>query len=115
MARDRYGRTINYLRISLTDHCNLRCLYCMPDEVRFKPNEELLQDDEILRLVRIFTSLGFEKFRLTGGEPTVRSGVVDLVRNIAQTPGVRSLSMTTNGVLFSLSCETIGRGRPQAG
>ncbi len=101
MARDRYGRTINYLRISLTDHCNLRCLYCMPDEVRFKPNEELLQDDEILRLVRIFSSLGFEKFRLTGGEPTVRSGVVDLVRNIAQTPGVRSLSMTTNGVLFS--------------
>lgn len=101
MAIDRYGRRIHYLRISLTDHCNLRCVYCMPDEISFKPNAELMQDDEILRLVHLFSGLGFDKFRLTGGEPTVRAGVVELVREIAATPGVRSLSMTTNGILFS--------------
>lgn len=101
MALDRYGRRIHYLRVSLTDHCNLRCIYCMPDEITFKPIAELMQDDEVLRLVRIFANLGFDKFRLTGGEPTMRAGIVDLVRSIAGTPGVRSLSMTTNGVLFA--------------
>lgn len=100
MALDRFGRRINYLRISLTDHCNLRCIYCMPEDMTFRPNEALLQDEEILQFVRLFTSLGFDKFRLTGGEPTLRAGVVDLVRAIARTPGVRSLSMTSNGVLF---------------
>jgi cyclic pyranopterin phosphate synthase len=100
MAIDRFGRPITYLRISLTDHCNLRCIYCMPEEITFRPNAELLQDGEILELVGLFTSLGFDKFRLTGGEPTLRVGIVDLVREIARTPGVRSLSMTSNGVLF---------------
>jgi GTP 3',8-cyclase len=100
MALDRYGRRIHYLRISLTDHCNLRCLYCMPDDISFRPNAELMQDDEILRLVHLFAGLGFDKFRLTGGEPTVRANIVDLVYGIAHTPGVRSLSMTTNGVIF---------------
>ena len=100
MALDRYGRRIHYLRISLTDHCNLRCLYCMPDDISFRPNAELMQDDEILHLVRLFAGLGFDKFRLTGGEPTVRANIVDLVHGIAHTPGVRSLSMTSNGVLF---------------
>lgn len=101
MALDRYGRRIHYLRISLTDHCNLRCIYCMPADMSFRPNAELMQDEEILLLVRLFASLGFDKFRLTGGEPTVRANVVSLVHEIAHTPGVRSLSMTTNGVLFS--------------
>ena len=101
MAIDRFGRQIHYLRISLTDHCNLRCIYCMPEEMTFRPNAELLQDAEIIYLVRIFANLGFDKFRLTGGEPTVRAGIVDLVRKITETPGVRSLSMTSNGVLFS--------------
>jgi cyclic pyranopterin phosphate synthase len=100
MALDRFGRKIHYLRISLTDHCNLRCVYCMPEDMTFRPNSELMQDDEILRLVRLFANLGFDKFRLTGGEPTVRAHVVDLVREIASTPGVRSLSMTTNGILL---------------
>lgn len=90
MAFDRYGRRINYLRISLTDHCNLRCVYCMPEDIRFQPNAELMQDAEILRLVRLFVGLGFVKFRLTGGEPTVRAGVVELVRAMASVPGVRS-------------------------
>ena len=101
MAIDRYGRRLNYLRISLTDHCNLRCLYCMPDEMVFQPSEELMQDDEILTLVRLFTGIGFDKIRLTGGEPTIRANVTQLVQQIAATPGVNTLTMTTNGVLLS--------------
>lgn len=101
MALDRFGRTIKYLRISLTDHCNLRCVYCMPEDMTFRPNAELMQDDEILLFVRLFAGLGFDKIRLTGGEPTVRANVVDLVRGISATPGIRSISMTTNGILLS--------------
>ena len=101
MAIDRFGRNIHYLRISLTDHCNLRCVYCMPEDMTFRPNAELLQDDEVLQLVRLFAQLGFDKYRLTGGEPTVRANLVDLVGEISQVPGVRSLSMTTNGVLLA--------------
>ena len=100
MPDDRFGRNIHYLRISLTDHCNLRCLYCMPEDQTFLPNAELMQDDEIIQLLQLFTSLGFDKIRLTGGEPTVRAHIVDLVREMAATPGVKSLSMTTNGVLL---------------
>ncbi len=100
MARDRFDRDIHYLRISLTDHCNLRCVYCMPEDMTFRPSSEMLQDDELLLLARLFADLGFDKFRLTGGEPTVRAGVVEIVRSMAAIPGVRSLSMTTNGVLL---------------
>jgi cyclic pyranopterin phosphate synthase len=100
MALDRYGRKIRYLRISLTDHCNLRCLYCMPEEMVFRPSAELMQDEEILTLVRLFVSLGFDKIRLTGGEPTIRAEVVNLVQQIAGTTGVNTLTMTTNGVLL---------------
>jgi len=100
MAYDRFGRNIHYLRISLTDHCNLRCVYCMPEDMTFRPNAEMLQDEEILLLVRLFADLGFDKLRLTGGEPTVRNHIVELVREIAAVPGIKSLSMTTNGVLL---------------
>ncbi len=100
MAVDQFGRQIHYLRISLTDHCNLRCLYCMPEDQTFRPNPELMQDDEIALLTRLFANLGFDKIRLTGGEPTVRAHIVDIVRSIASTPGIRSVSMTTNGVLL---------------
>jgi len=100
MALDRFGRHIHYLRISLTDHCNLRCLYCMPEDMTFRPNAALMQDDEVLRLTSLFAGLGFDKIRLTGGEPTVRANVVELVRGISHTPGVRTVSMTTNGVLL---------------
>jgi cyclic pyranopterin phosphate synthase len=101
MAIDRFGRNIHYLRISLTDHCNLRCIYCMPEEQVFHPNAELMQDDEIFLLTKLFASLGFDKIRLTGGEPTVRANIVDIVRGIAHTEGIRSVSLTTNGVLLS--------------
>src|SRR5512141_2797521 len=100
MAIDQFGRNIHYLRISLTDHCNLRCVYCMPEDQTFRPNPALMQDAEIAMLTRLFATLGFDKFRLTGGEPTVRAHIVDIVRGIASTPGVRSLSMTTNGLLL---------------
>lgn len=109
MALDQYGRRIHYLRISLTDHCNLRCVYCMPDDIVFQPTTELMQDQEIVRLVRLFAGLGFDKFRLTGGEPTVRTRIVDLVGQIAATPGVRSLSMTSNGVLFARLAADLAR------
>src|SRR5512133_197760 len=101
MALDRFGRHIHYLRISLTDHCNLRCMYCMPEDITFRPSADMMSDEEILFFVRLFAGMGFDKFRLTGGEPTVRAGIVQLVRQIARTPGVRNLSMTSNGVLFS--------------
>jgi cyclic pyranopterin phosphate synthase len=100
MALDRFGRKIHYLRISLTDHCNLRCIYCMSEDQVFRPSADLLQDDEILKLARLFARLGFDKIRLTGGEPTVRANIVELVRGISSIPGIHSLSMTTNGVLL---------------
>jgi cyclic pyranopterin phosphate synthase len=100
MAIDQFGRHIHYLRISLTDHCNLRCIYCMPEDQTFRPNPELMQDHEIGLLTRLFASLGFDKIRLTGGEPTVRAHIVEIVRSIASTEGIRSVSMTTNGVLL---------------
>jgi GTP 3',8-cyclase len=100
MALDRFGRKIHYLRISLTDHCNLRCIYCMPEDQTFRPNAELMQDDEIFLFARLFAELGFDKIRLTGGEPTVRANIVEIVRGIASTPGIRNVSMTTNGLLL---------------
>jgi cyclic pyranopterin phosphate synthase len=100
MAIDRFGRNIHYLRISLTDHCNLRCIYCMPEDMTFRPNADLMQDGEILFLTQLFASLGFDKIRLTGGEPSVRANIVELVRGISATPGIRSVSMTTNGLML---------------
>ena len=101
MSLDRFGRKIHYLRISLTDHCNLRCVYCMPEEMTFRPPAEMMQDEELLLLVRLFANLGFDKIRLTGGEPTIRAHIVEIVRGIASTPGIQSVSLTTNGVLLS--------------
>ena len=99
--QDTYGRTIEYLRISLTDRCNFRCIYCMPEEgVDPIPHESILRIEEMARAVRIAADLGIRSIRLTGGEPLVRKGVVDLVREIADTPGIDNVSMTTNGVLL---------------
>jgi len=95
---DGHGRTIDYLRISITERCNLRCVYCMPLETpSFPPRDCLLTAEEIETLCRAATALGFRKFRLTGGEPTLRHDVVDIVRRIAAIPGVEDLAMTTNG------------------
>ena len=95
---DTFGRRLHYLRVSLTDACNLRCVYCMPEDITFRPAATLLQDDEILTLVRVAASLGVDKVRLTGGEPTIRRGVVELVRAISAIPGIQRIAMTTNGI-----------------
>ncbi len=100
MPLDQYQRDIDYLRISLTDACNLRCVYCMPEHMTFRPRHELLSDDELRRLITLFGTLGFRKIRFTGGEPTLRPGLVDLVRHAAATPGITKIGLTTNGVLL---------------
>ncbi len=101
MPLDRFGRNIQYLRVSLTDKCNLRCVYCMPEDIVFRPSAELMQDDELIMLLRLFADLGFSKYRLTGGEPTIRANIVDIVRELRQMEGVKQIAMTTNGVLLS--------------
>lgn len=101
MPLDRFGRNIQYLRVSLTDKCNLRCVYCMPEDIVFRPSAELMQDDEVILLLRLFADLGFSKYRLTGGEPTIRANIVDIVRELRQMDGVQQIGMTTNGVLLS--------------
>lgn len=98
---DSFGRTINNLRVSVTDQCNFRCIYCMPEEgMIFQPREEVLTFEEIARFVGIVTGLGISKLRLTGGEPTVRKDLPVLVRMLADIPGVRDMAMTTNGFLL---------------
>ena len=101
MPRDRFGRQINYLRLSLIDHCNLRCVYCMPLRgLSFVPQPELLTAGEIETVVRAAVAVGFHKFRLTGGEPTLRPEIVEITERIAAVPGVEDLAMTTNGILL---------------
>ncbi len=99
MPLDRFGRSIDYLRISVTDRCNLRCVYCMPwDGASFVPEAELLSAAELEGIVRAALSFGFHKFRLTGGEPTLRADIVEIVTRLARLDGVRDLSLTTNAV-----------------
>ena len=97
---DRYGRVINYLRISVTDRCNLRCCYCMPEGVQDVGMKNILSFEEIWEIVRTGVSLGITHIRITGGEPLVRKGCVDLIRGIREIPGVETITMTTNGVLL---------------
>lgn len=99
--KDKHGRVIDYLRISLTDKCNFRCIYCMPEEgVEPLRHEDVLSIDEIARLVRVAASMGVKSVRLTGGEPLVRNGVVNLVEQISDIAGIENISITTNGVLL---------------
>lgn len=97
---DSFGRRITYLRLSLTDHCNLRCRYCMPEEAHGSGRDGRLTLAETVRLVGLFASLGVEKVRLTGGEPLLRRDLIPLARAIAGLPGVRDLSLSTNAVLL---------------
>ena len=99
--QDQFQRQIDYLRISVTDRCNLRCKYCMPVEgVQWMPHESILSFEEILRLMKISTQLGFRRFRITGGEPLVRKGILSFLREGALLPGVEDLMLTTNGMLL---------------
>lgn len=94
--QDRFGRTVNYVRLSVTDRCDYRCVYCMAEEMTFLPREQILTLEEIATVARTFVALGTEKIRLTGGEPLVRKGILDLVREIGSL-GLRDFAMTTNG------------------
>lgn len=108
---DRYGRVINYLRISVTDRCNLRCCYCMPEGVQDVGMKNILTFEEIWEIVRTGVSLGITHIRITGGEPLMRKGCVDLIRGIREIPGVETITMTTNGVLL----ENYGKQLKEAG
>lgn len=96
--KDRHGREHVYLRVAVTDRCNLRCSYCMPSTASFHGKERLLSSEEIVRLVSIFARLGIRKVRITGGEPTVREGIVELCQRLNSIPGLETLALTTNGV-----------------
>ena len=98
---DTFGRVHNNLRISVTDRCNLRCVYCMPEEVTFLDRSELLSFEEIAHFVRVAVPLGIDKVRLTGGEPLMRRGIASLVRMLASIPGIRDVGLTTNGLLLA--------------
>ena len=108
--KDSYGREINYLRISVTDRCNLRCVYWMPmDGMTFVPGPELLTPDEIERVARAGADAGFCKIRLTGGEPTLRRDVVEIVERLAHIPGIRDVVMTTNGLRLPWLAEPLAK------
>jgi cyclic pyranopterin phosphate synthase len=95
--QDGFGRSIDYLRLSVTDRCDFRCVYCMAEDMTFLPRQKVLTLEELERIARIFVSRGVSKIRLTGGEPLVRKGIVGLCERIARLPGLRELVMTTNG------------------
>lgn len=101
LMKDNYGRRINYLRVSVTDLCNLRCKYCMPEEgVIQKPHNEILSLEEIYEIIKCSTELGIDKIRITGGEPLVRKGIISLIKKISDLDEIKDLAMTTNGSLL---------------
>jgi len=106
--RDRFGRTIEYLRISVTDRCNLRCLYCMPASgCAWKPQEGILRYEEIVTIVHQMARLGVRKLRITGGEPLVRRGLVSLIAQLVQLPGIEEVALSTNGMLLERYVEAL--------
>lgn len=94
---DSFGRTINYVRLSVTDRCDLRCVYCMAEDMTFLPRQEVLSIEELTSLGQAFVGLGVTKLRITGGEPLIRRGTIDLLQNLGQLPGLQELCLTTNG------------------
>src|SRR3989475_9010108 len=117
--QDRYGHRISYLRVSITDRCNERCTYCMPQELQeWLPREEILTFEETLRLIRIAAELGVSKVRITGGEPLTRRGVLNLVREVPKIRGIRDIGLSTNGTLLARDVEpgmTMARSLRDAG
>ena len=99
---DQYNRKHDYLRLSITDRCNLRCVYCMPKEgLPFFPDNRVLSQDEIVQLVKNFTEMGINKVRITGGEPLLRTDVVEIIQRIREIPEVKDISITTNGLFLA--------------
>jgi cyclic pyranopterin phosphate synthase len=104
---DGFGRVHTNLRISVTDRCNIRCFYCMPENVQFRPRQEILTYEEIERFVRVVAGLGIEKLRITGGEPLVRRDVYKLIAKLSRVPGIRDIAMTTNGILLAAQAQEL--------
>ncbi len=102
LVRDKFGRRAGSLRVSVTDRCNIRCRYCMPeDEYVWLPRASILSFEEITRVTALFTTLGVAKIRVTGGEPLLRRGLPQLIKSIVSVPGIDEVALTTNGVLLS--------------
>ena len=98
MLIDNHGRVINYLRLAVTDRCNLRCFYCMPKNgIKYMKKNDLLSFEEMFRLIRVFGDLGVSKIRITGGEPFVRSGIMSFLKEISELVSITEISITTNG------------------
>jgi cyclic pyranopterin phosphate synthase len=113
--KDSFGRTIDYLRLSVTDRCNLRCVYCMDEEgIAWKPHDSMLSFEETLRLCRVMAGLGIRKIKVSGGEPLVRKGVVPFIRSLKDVPGIEQVTITTNGLLLD-GCLTELAAVPVAG
>ena len=111
---DSYGRTINYLRISVTDRCNMRCVYCMPaDGIPFIDHNTILSYEDMLRIAETAVAVGIEKIRVTGGEPLVRRGILPFLTKLAAIPGLRQLVLTTNGLLLDEMAESLRRAGVQ--
>lgn len=106
-VRDRFGRRVDYLRISITETCNLRCRYCMPSGADRVPEKQLLSYEEILRIAEACTALGIRKFRVTGGEPLLRPGCTDFLKRLRSLPGTEQVTLTTNGVLLENAAEQL--------
>ena len=104
---DAFGRTVDYIRLSITDRCDFRCTYCMGEDMTFLPRDEVLTLEECARLVKVFANLGVRKVRITGGEPLVRKNALWLFKEIGQTPGVDELVMTTNGSQLEHQAESL--------
>ena len=104
---DRFGRNITYVRLSVTDRCDLRCVYCMAEDMTFLPRTEVLSIEELVTLGEAFTGLGVKKLRITGGEPLVRRGVMALMEKLGQLPGLEELCLTTNGTRLPLYAKAL--------
>ncbi len=104
---DKYGRTIDYMRVSIIDRCNLRCQYCMPTDIKWSPPQEILSLEEITEICRQASQIGIKKIKVTGGEPLIRKGCVDLIRMLKEIPGIEQVTLTTNGVLLAQYAEQL--------
>ncbi len=104
---DKYGRIIDYMRVSIIDRCNLRCQYCMPTDIKWIPPQEILSLEEITEICRQTSQIGIKKIKVTGGEPLIRKGCVDLIRMLKEIPGIEQVTLTTNGVLLAQYAEQL--------
>lgn len=104
---DKYGRIIDYMRVSIIDRCNLRCQYCMPTDIKWIPPQEILSLEEITEICRQASQIGIKKIKVTGGEPLIRKGRVDLIRMLKEIPGIEQVTLTTNGVLLAQYAEQL--------